>query len=87
MKKAVNCLKLIIFIGIMIILGTAGASDLGRLEIRECISSLLSGALLIVGGTAGLRLIAIVKELRQKSARAVRRTNTRNVRRTSKNFV
>ena len=79
MKKTEDCLKLIIFIGIMVILGTAGASDLGRLEIRECISGILLSASLIVSGTAGLRIMAVVKELGRKNAKVVRRT--------SKNFV
>ncbi len=79
MKKAKAILKLTIFFGLAIILGTAGASDLGRLTLLESISQVLFGIILIFAGSAGLRLIKEAKRKRVNfKKRRVYEANTIN---------
>lgn len=72
MKKAENLLKLTIFAGIILILGTAGASDLGRLTAGECLSKLFLGIAMISGGGTGLKIVAALKSAGQRRTRVYR---------------
>ncbi len=69
MKKAKTILKLSILVGIIIILGTAGASDLGRLSINESLSQIILGIILMFCGNAGLSLIKLCKSGKRKNMR------------------
>ncbi len=73
MKKAKAILKLIILSGVIIILGTAGSSDLGRITLLESISQVILGVILIFCGNAGLNLIKILKPAKRKRVRFARR--------------
>ncbi len=66
MKKIKAILKLMVLTGILIILGTAGASDLGRISLLESISQILLGAIFIFCGGAGLNLVKILRPLKRK---------------------
>lgn len=79
MKKAKTLSKLIIFIGIIIILGTAGASDLERLTLLESISQILLGSIFIFCGTAGLGLLKILKPAKSKREKIQSRINCRRL--------
>lgn len=69
MKTIQTILKLIILSGIIIIIGTAGASDLGRLSLLESISQVLLGIIFIFSGKAGLNLIKILKPRHRRQAK------------------
>lgn len=73
MKTIQAILKLTVLTGIIIILGTAGASDLGRISLLESISQVLLGAIFIFLGGAGLNLIKILKPYRRKGAKLHKR--------------
>ncbi len=73
MKIIQTILKLTVLTGIIIILGTAGASDLGRLSVLESISQVLLGTIFIFLGGAGLNLIKILKPSRRRRARIHKR--------------
>ena len=74
MKTIQTILKLIIFAGIIIILGTAGASDLGRLSLLESISQGLLGTIFIFSGGAGLNLIKIIRPRHKRAKLHKRKT-------------
>lgn len=48
--------RLLIFAGCAVILGTAGASDLGTITFKGILSGILSGTALIISGKIGLSL-------------------------------
>lgn len=66
MKKLKTILKLTVFAGILIILGTAGASDLGRLSVLEGLSQIILGSIFIFCGSAGLNLIKFFQSAKRK---------------------
>lgn len=73
MKNLNFIFRLMISSGILIILGTAGASDLERLGLSETLSQILLGAGLFFAGRLGLSLI---KAKRAVLRRRVRRNKT-----------
>ncbi|MBQ2890818.1 MAG: hypothetical protein IJE44_04135 [Clostridia bacterium] len=68
MKNTKTIFKLLIFAGIFILLGTAGASDLGRLSITEIVSKVTLGFSLILTGRFG---IAVLKHRCAKRKRII----------------
>lgn len=66
MKKIKSIFKLTIFIGIIIILGTAGASDMGRLSVLESLSQIIFGLILIVCGNMGINFIKLISLAHRK---------------------
>ena len=77
MKKANFIFKLMIIAGIFIVLGTAGASDLGRIDLSEIISHILFSTILIVSGKLGLK---IIKPKHSLIRRKIRKTKTVTIR-------
>lgn len=73
MKNLNFIFRLMIFSGILIILGTAGASDLERLGLSETFSQILLGAGLFFTGKLGL---SFIKAKRTVLRRRVRRHKT-----------
>lgn len=66
MKKLKFLLKATVLSGIIIILGTAGASDLGRIDLEECFSRILLGLALICIGKAGLNMAKLTSLQRKR---------------------
>lgn len=66
MKKINNSLNLIVFIGVIIILGTAGASDLENLSFSEMLTQMELGIKLVVFGKSGMLFLKVLKAHRQK---------------------
>ena len=57
MKNTKTIFKLLIFAGILILLGTAGASDLERLGTNEILSNIILSLSLILSGRVGLSFV------------------------------
>ncbi|MBE7011867.1 MAG: hypothetical protein E7415_04255 [Ruminococcaceae bacterium] len=79
MKKTSIFLRLVIIAGVFIILGTAGASDLERLNLSEIFPYMLLGVSLIMFGRFGLMLVkarqtSIRRKIRRSKAITVNRT-------------
>ncbi len=68
MKRLQTLFKMTVFAGIIIILGTAGASDLERLGIEDAIWQIVLGGILTVSGSLGLRA-AKAKKIRRCNQR------------------
>lgn len=68
MKKAKFLLRLMILTGILIIFGTAGASDLERINLADCVSQIMIGGGLILSGKAGLNFLKAARLTRRKKA-------------------
>ena len=69
MKKTIILLRLIISAGILIIFGTAGASDLERIGLSEIFSQLILGGSLIMFGRFGLTIIKAKQTIHRKKIR------------------
>ena len=60
MKKINLFFNLIISLGIFVILGTAGGSDMGTVTISEIFTFTLSGIALILVGNAGKKIAGLI---------------------------
>ncbi len=73
MKNTKNFFKLMIFAGIFIILGTAGASDLGRIALSEIFSQITLGFILIISGKTGLKILKAISVPKRKAHLKIKR--------------
>lgn len=66
MKTSKIISKAMIFLGVAILLGTAGASDLMELSLTESVSQILLGIIFIFCGKAGLNLLKLLSPIKRK---------------------
>lgn len=74
MKNTKTIFKLLIFAGIFILLGTAGASDLEKIGITEILPNALLSFSLILVGRCGIAVLKLRNTKRRRVATA-RRTH------------